>query len=343
LDHCRRNAEGGPGIDVKGESMERKDLAAFSARTLLVLVLIVLLSPPFAHCNQPFEKVAHVDVQDLINYFTIDGDTAYFVTLGGIEVFDFTDPASPEKICHLACSPGYRIDVENGLAYVTLGGTSGVDIIDLRNTSECSVAGHYETTRNYVDVQVRGNYMYLVSRGMGLEVVDITDPSAPVALDSCFESGSYSQEWMGYSCVSLQGHYACVGQSEHGVKIIDISKPSALKEISTISIDKHVSNVGVLPDLLVVSATDKLYFYDLSDIQSPVKTSSLDGFSMLGYIAADNSKMVVYDDRLVGLDISDPGRPIVTGAFNRYTHQLLFHRGYLITAGSGIHVFSTNW
>jgi hypothetical protein len=185
--------------------------------------------------------------------------------------------------------------------------------------------------------------MYLVSRGQGLEVVDITDPSAPVALDSCFEPGSYTEEWMGYSCLSLQGDYACVGQSEHGVKIIDISKPSALKEISTISIDKHVSNVCVLSDLLVVSATDKLNFYDLSDIQNPVKTSSLDGFNMLGYIATDENKMVVYDDRLVGLDISDPGQPKTAGVFNEYTHQLLFHKGYLISAISGINVFSTNW
>lgn len=337
--------------------MERKIPTAFSACTLFVAIILILLAHLcfcLSACSGgdkgtdenaaiAFDKVMDIDVQDLINYFTIDRDTAYFVTMGGIEIFDFENPASPEKICHLACSPGYRIDVENNLAYIILGGTSGIDIIDISNTSECSVVGHYETSHTYVDLKVRGNYMYLVSHGEGLEVVDISDPSTPVVLDSCFESGSYSQEWMGYSCLSVQGDYACVGQSEHGVKIVDISNPSSLEQISAIPIDKHVSNICAISDLLVVSALDELCFYGLSDILNPHKISSLDGFTMLGCIAVDNHRMVVYDDRLVGLDISDLTHPEITGVFNEYSHKLLFHKGYLISAIQSIQVFKVGW
>jgi hypothetical protein len=301
-----------------------------------------MLHPP-AHCDQPFKKIADIEVQDLINYFAFDGDTAYFVTQAGIEVVDFRDPSSPERICKLACGPAFRVDIENNLACLILGGVSGVDIIDIGKIDSCSVAGHYETSRNYVDVQVQGSYMYLVSRGKGLEVVDISDPSKPVLVDSCFQSGSYSQEWMGYMCLSLDENHAFVGQSERGVKIIDISRPSVLKEISEIPIDKHVSNIHVKSGLLVVSATDELLFYDLSDIREPSGISSLDGFTMLGYIAADNEKMVVYDDRLVGVDISDPGQPRITGVLDKFSHRLMFHKGHLISAIRGIQVYSVDW
>lgn len=314
-----------------------------SISKLLVPTLLFLLTHQSAHCDQPFRQMARAEAQDLINDFTFKDTIAYFVTQEGIDVFDFTNPASPQKICKLACGAAYKIDVENDLAYVILGGTSGVNVIDISDTSGCVVLSHYATPRTYIDVDVQGNYMFLVARDNGLEVVDISNPSKPVVVDSCFASGSYSQEWMGYHCLSLMDDYAFVGQSEHGVKIYDISQPSAVKEISVIPIDKHVADIVILTDLLVISAMDELFFYDVSDMQNPVKVSSLDGFSMLGCITVDKDRMVVYDDRLVGIDISDPTHPKITGVLDEYSHRLLFHKGYLVSAIKDIKVFGINW
>ena len=59
--------------------MEREIPAAFSARTRFVAIILVLPALPWSQRIQPFAKAVHIDVQEIINYFTIDGDTAYVI------------------------------------------------------------------------------------------------------------------------------------------------------------------------------------------------------------------------------------------------------------------------
>lgn len=306
---------------------------------LALVVSVTSISHSGVESKQPFQLIAHVEPSLLVNNFTVKGDTAYFVTLDGIEVFDLENQHSPKKIYRFDCGRAFRIEVEGDFAYIILGGTAGINVIDISQPGKCSVVGRYQTGDVFVDIEIRGQYMYLAVRDKGLEVIDISDPSNPVPIGHLYEPGTYSQEWMGYSCLEVDRNYAFIGQSEHEVKIIDVAEPTHPTKIAAIALNRHVADICVLDSLLVLSAMNELSFYDLSDIRKPTKLSSVTDFNMLGCITVDNNRMVVYDDRIVALDIGDPRCPEVIGGLDEYSHRLMFHNGYLYSAIKGIKVF----
>jgi hypothetical protein len=324
----------------KGESM-RLDCIP------LMLLLFTAALPTDVNAaledRHPFHLVASSEISStLANYFSIEADTAYAVTPDGLEVFDIRNPRSPEKLGQFDFGSGFRIDVEAGHAYVLQGGTSGVAVIDIRSVGDYSVAGRYQTSASYTDIEVHGSYMYLVGRNEGLEIVDVSDPSSPRTVGGFREPGSDSQEWMGYSCLFVEGNTAFVGQSEHELKIVDISDRAHPNKTGAIPVDKHIGDVCARDSLLVMGATDELSLYNISDIMAPKRLSTLSDFSMLGYITLHNDKMAVYDDRIVLLDIADLRSPKVIGTLDKFSHLLRFHKGYLYSCMKGIEVFQVD-
>jgi hypothetical protein len=294
--------------------------------------------------DRAIRPIAHGEISsNLANYFAIEGDTAYVVTQEGLEVFDLDHPRSPKKIGQFDCGGAFRIDVEGGFAYAVLGDTAGVTVIDISRPGKYVTAGRYQTPETYTDIVVRGKYMYLLACDKGLEIVDISDPSHPEIAGRLYEPGDYSQKWMGYTRLVVDGNYAFVGQSEHGVKIIDLREPARPRKIATIPASTHIGGICVQDSLLVLSAMNELSIYDLADIHKPKLLSVMKDFSALGYTTLANSKLVVYDDRLVALDISNPRAPKIMDTLDQYSHRLRFHDGYLYSVIKGIDVFDVSW
>ncbi|HLP46028.1 MAG TPA: hypothetical protein VK469_08780, partial [Candidatus Kapabacteria bacterium] len=81
------------------------------------------------------------------------------------------------------------------------------------NTNETETIG-------YNDVFVQGNYAYCVSRGTGMDIIEITDPANPI------KKGSYNA-LSNANALFVSSNHAYIADGASGLKIIDISNPSS--------------------------------------------------------------------------------------------------------------------
>ncbi|MCZ8191606.1 MAG: DUF4347 domain-containing protein, partial [Microcystis sp. LE19-338.1B] len=82
-----------------------------------------------------------------------------------------------------------------------------------------SLVGNYDTPGEAHDVKVVGNYAYVADFSLGLQIIDISNPTNPSLIGNYDTSGSAMD-------VQIVGNYAYVADYESGLQIIDISNPS---------------------------------------------------------------------------------------------------------------------
>jgi hypothetical protein len=87
--------------------------------------------------------------------------------------------------------------------------------ITFSNTNE-------DENNGYVDVFIRGNYAYCLSRETGLDIIDISNPGDPVRKGR-FDTTAYENA----PEVFVNSNYAYIANTFDGVRIIDVSNPSS--------------------------------------------------------------------------------------------------------------------
>ncbi len=107
------------------------------------------------------------------------------IYLGGIEVFDVSNPGEMQRIGFIENPGGYTdIVIEGDLAYVT-GGQAGLSIFNISRPNDPKVIGMLWDGHVGGELTIAGNYVYTNHSGESATVVDITDPSSPfVKIDS---------------------------------------------------------------------------------------------------------------------------------------------------------------
>lgn len=124
---------------------------------------------------------------------TVIGSHAYVVTEGGNVGMQVIDLSPLPDSVRLVTSFNSRfitghiimrdVDVDSPYVYVSgASGTGGVHIINVSNPAQPVQIGLYDPVYYIHDVHVRGNRMYASALGRGLDIVDISDKTAPVRL-----------------------------------------------------------------------------------------------------------------------------------------------------------------
>lgn len=134
---------------------------------------------------------------------TVIGHHAYVVTEGGNVGMQVIDLSPLPDSVRLVTSFNTRfatghiimrdVDVDSPYVYVSgASGTGGVHILNVSNPAQPMQLGVYDPVYYIHDVHVRGNRMYASALGRGLDIVDITDKTAPVRLYQIQYSGSFT-------------------------------------------------------------------------------------------------------------------------------------------------------
>jgi len=108
-------------------------------------------------------------------------------------------------------------DEDTGYFYVTAE-QRGLYIVDkstLTLLSECDTPGEA------LGVSVKDNIAYVADRQDGLTVIDITNRTAPVLLDTGYNTSGYAQS------IAWEGNWMVVGSGGGGVYLFDITNPAA--------------------------------------------------------------------------------------------------------------------
>lgn len=285
----------------------------------------------------------------------VSGPTAYVLdgTWRVLRVFDVSDPSSPLEVGSLEVG-GDSIHVAEPFAYVSWPQADGhslgdMCVIDVSSPAAPVVLGCLEGGGALRGMAVSGEYAYLAmdhpdDEKVGLHVIDLSEPSAPVERGFCHlpDVGS----------IALSGHYAYVAAREAGLRIVDVSNPHRPVEVGFLG-DREVYSIAVSGQHAFVAGKEpgpyldkRFWVIDVADPAAPVEVGEID--RVFGSIAVSGSTVYVADSyKLWVIDVSRPEAPCVaayndvhaTGVIANWRITIEGDLAYIAHDGGGVGIY----
>jgi hypothetical protein len=154
-----------------------------------------------------------------------------------------------------------------------------------------------------------GERVFLVNEDACLQVVDVSDPTAPQV------AGSYRPK-VGLGPVAASGGRAYVVEGDKLLRVLDVSDPARPRPLGRGRLPEDVQGLAVAGGHVYMSVSDSLRVWDVSN-PAPSEVGACDGLELAGrvtvagrhaYVAADFNGMRI-------IDVSDPARPEEVGTF----------------------------
>ncbi len=192
--------------------------------------------------------------------------------------------------------------------------------------------------RDAQSVDAVGSYAYVTTTYSGLKIVDVSNPSAPVAVGSFF-SGEYGYE------VEVTGEYAYFANSDDGVHILDVSDPANPVQVGICSTSDQARGVTVTGDYAYIADHYAgLRIFDISDPASPFEVGFCSTPDHASKVAVSGSYAIVADwmGGLKIIDVSDPSIPVCISTFQTPSDALdVFisnDLAYVASQSTGLHI-----
>ena len=197
-----------------------------------------------------------------------EGNIAYVASYG-LTIVDVSDPAHPKELGRYQNQQTcFSVEVENGLAYVAT--SQGLEILDVGNPSKPLRLGGFKTNRNAIRVRKLGNRVYLWEEFVGIQVLEITDPSSPRQL-----AGGYTWPFMNPTGSVVGSVFYLEGPrsktSQKTLQAIDLSNPEDPRVLGIIELDVFgtMDSIEVVGNTAYVADNGNLKIIDFSRPESP--------------------------------------------------------------------------
>lgn len=249
----------------------------------------------------------------------LDGNYAYISDFqgNGVASIDISNPTNPTLAGsrNSICFNCYGINVSGTKAYVagSIGGPDGkLFIVDISTPTNPTISGSLSVNPGgyTYDVAVNGNYAYVANEGLGLSVVDISNPALP-SLAATYLSAGYPEN------VVPVGNYAYVASGYLGLLVFDISTPSAPSLIGNYNTPGYVRNLAVNGNYayLCDGSTGDLIIVNISTPSSPVLAGTYNGSGDARDVKIVGNYAYLADGDLTIIDISTPATPSLAGSY----------------------------
>ncbi|MHB8080062.1 MAG: LVIVD repeat-containing protein [Candidatus Krumholzibacteriia bacterium] len=175
--------------------------------------------------------------------------------------------------------------------------------------------GAFDTPGTAYDVVLAGDLAYVADYDLGLRIVSLADPTAPVEVGAYDSPGYTTDIW-------LHPPYAFLsdgGGSNGGVRIVDVSDPSAPTSPGSFLTVGYVNEVAVQGDVAAVAiGASGVQFINIADPAAPVSLGTIDtpGYA---YALAYVGRYVYVADGTTGMlviDALNPAAPVQVGAYD---------------------------
>ncbi|MHA1971872.1 MAG: LVIVD repeat-containing protein [Candidatus Hodarchaeales archaeon] len=267
-------------------------------------------------------RISYQEPSELGNYpssdksldVAIDGDLAYVPDqYNGVMILNISNPLSPSFVGNYTPTVVNRAEdicIRGDYAYIGYR-WNGFHIVDISDPSNPSNVYTYDPGDAWSQVEVAGNYAYVISN-LGFYTFDITN------------LGSVSvEDFIGYpptglpNGIKISGNYAYIASGNVNLWVVDITDPTDLKEIGTFGPDEYGKNVFISGDLAyVANGVYGLRIFNISNPLLPVSIGHFNGDFDDVYVIGNTLYGANNDDGLWVLDISDPTLPIKHTEFN---------------------------
>lgn len=205
--------------------------------------------------------------------FAVVGDYLYCIDNMTLQVYDISDPARPRYRNRVSVA----WEIETLFPYedkLFIGGRSGMYVFDASDQDQPKPLGEFTHRRSCDPVVVEHNRAYVTLRGGNacggfenqLDVIDIADIRTPRLLKSYPLDGPYG--------LGVRDRNVLVCDGASGLVILDATDPGNIREIGRVKgVTAH--DIILSGNMMILSADDNFYLYDISNIASPVLYTKL--------------------------------------------------------------------
>ena len=215
---------------------EKKELIFRDHYGLAILDLADPEAPILLGENSPF-WASGIVTSDQYAYLLSDPD--------GLLVFDISDPGTPKKVGSVITGMGGELEfsvqelIERGMCisedrlYIT-DQRDGLIIVDIGDPSSPQLAGVYTTPVSdwLMDIKVRDQFAYLVSRSAGFRVLDVSEPGN---LKEIFYDDERKNLYLQVpTALELVENFAFVSDANYPFHVYEISNPGMPTQVSAL-------------------------------------------------------------------------------------------------------------
>ncbi|MBI4136346.1 MAG: hypothetical protein HY481_02265 [Candidatus Vogelbacteria bacterium] len=250
-------------------------------------------------------------------------------------------PGNPVEVGSLTLGSNPKsIAVAGRYGYVVDSTDNNLRILDLATSSPAQVGAAFSIGTSPQKITVAGRYAYVIFSGSGLQVIDISNPIAPVTVGTLAIGGNPTD-------IAVAGRYAYVVDStSNDLKIIDISNPTTPATVGTLAVGSTTKKIVVSGRYAYVidsSAVNDFKIIDISNPAAPFAVGTLDFTFGPDAIAVAGRYAYVTNgglDDLEVIDIVNPAAPVVAGTlvFGDVSNKIKF----VAVAGRYAYVTSRN-
>lgn len=249
------------------------------------------------------------------------GDYLYVADSGYMTVVDVSTPSAPFIRASIEAWDGDidGLQVVGGYAYCA-DGSAGLLVIDVSNLDDLQIVANVPSRSECDRIWIDGTRLYMSARAAGVQVIDISTPTAPTPL-------GYIGVTPRAIVTKTAGDVACVACDDGGLRVLDLTQPDDLL-LTDLTVDFVLGSVATGTGNLDVVASgdyaflakdDGLSIVDLSDPTNPTLAWS-DTFAAgdsealalqgnLLYVAAEGGGLQI-------VDVTTPTAPDVKPPFS---------------------------
>ncbi|MFX0092936.1 MAG: LVIVD repeat-containing protein [Candidatus Hodarchaeota archaeon] len=250
----------------------------------------------------------------------VENNTAYIGNgRGGLWVVDLSDPEHPVTLCDYVGSGiyGWAVKVINDVAFVSSGFPGGFQpgftILNVKNPSNPSFLGKYDSAAYVSDLEVIGNFVYIPTNYAGFTIVDVSNYTEPVIVgqyQAVADRNAIDTE------IEIVGNLAYLITYQQDPQILDISNPTNISVVSSGYLDSNYTvSIKIDEDLAYVPAmNDGLFVFNVSNPTSPVQLTRYTKAQRRPYrvVIVDDLIYLIYQEN--GLGILSEKSAVTTGA-----------------------------
>ncbi|MFB3907785.1 MAG: hypothetical protein ACE15D_05200 [Candidatus Eisenbacteria bacterium] len=250
----------------------------------------------------------------------VDGK-AYVVYGSGFAVFDVSDPANPLLLGRTYAYGGnHRVEVSWPYAFV--GRDNGIRIIDVHDPKHPTEVGCYQA-EEMVDFAITKNLAYVAcwDGESVLQIVDFSNPAAPVLLGSCPAYGFN---------IAVAGKYVYMPGYHEGTCVIDVSQPD----------DPHLVARWDFFSFMGLRVDGNRAYCLWTSGEKKQDGGGADGGAAFGAggVAAFGAGGLRDESGIMVYDLADPTNPVFLGEYRgtEWSREIFFHGGLAyVTDGDG--------
>jgi hypothetical protein len=223
-----------------------------------------------------------------VRAMTIAGGHAYVSSGSDFYVVDVGDPAAPTVVARLESCASCTAAIVWG-SYVVLAHLEGFIIVDVSDPRSPAIAAHgsevFFGSPNPRDIARSGSLALFADTNLGLRVLDLADPSAPVVLRSAeIEGGARHVAVLDDLVVLTHGDLRVADVSDRG-------SPSVVGSLETPGDAHGLALAGTVA--IVADGAAGLQLVDLSDPTAPVIVATVGGLDTTRDVALAGALAVV--------------------------------------------------